>query len=83
MGGAIVKIYIRHMMCFPEGCNFGGIVDNAANLGGSNPPKTYFANVKAFKAKLECGTMPNVMAALPNIGGAFCSTPQSLADARY
>jgi len=24
--------------------------------------------------------MPNVMAALPNIGGAFCSTPQSLAD---
>jgi len=25
----------------------------------------------------------NVMAALPNIGGAFCSTPQSLADAQY
>ena len=23
--------------------------------------------------------MPNVMAALPNIGGALCSTPQSLA----
>jgi len=27
--------------------------------------------------------MPNVMAALPNIGGASCSTPQSLADAQY
>jgi len=27
--------------------------------------------------------MPNVMAALPNIGGAFFSTPQSLADAQY
>jgi len=27
------------------------------------------------------GPMPNVMAALPNIGGALCSTPQSLADA--
>jgi len=27
--------------------------------------------------------MPNLMAALPNIGGALCSTPQSLADARY
>jgi len=27
--------------------------------------------------------MPNVMAALPNIGGAFCSIPQSLADANY
>jgi len=27
--------------------------------------------------------MPNVMAALPNIGGALCSTPQSLTDAHY
>jgi len=27
--------------------------------------------------------MPNVMVALPNIGGAFCSTPQSLADTHY
>jgi len=27
--------------------------------------------------------MPNVMAALPNMGGALCSTPQSLADAHY
>jgi len=25
--------------------------------------------------------MPNVMVALPNIGGALCSMPQSLADA--
>jgi len=27
--------------------------------------------------------MPNVRAALPNIGGALCSMPQSLADAHY
>jgi len=27
--------------------------------------------------------MPNVMVALPNIGGDLCSTPQSLADAHY
>ena len=27
--------------------------------------------------------MPNVMVALPNISGALCSTPQSLADAHY
>ena len=27
--------------------------------------------------------MPNVIAALPNTGGALCSTPQSLADAHY
>jgi len=32
---------------------------------------------------LECGPMPNVMVALPNIGGALCSTAQSLADAHY
>jgi len=35
------------------------------------------------KSKLECGPMPNMMVALPNIGGALCSTPQSLADAHY
>ena len=27
--------------------------------------------------------MPNVMATLPNIGGALSSTPQSLADTHY
>ena len=27
--------------------------------------------------------MPNVMAALPNIGCGFCSMPQSLDDAQY
>ena len=27
--------------------------------------------------------MPNVIVALPNIDGALCSTPQSLADAHY
>jgi len=33
--------------------------------------------------KLECGPMPNLMVALLNIGGALCSTPQSLADTHY
>jgi len=33
--------------------------------------------------KLECGTVPDVMAALPNISGALGLTPQSLADADY
>jgi len=37
----------------------------------------------SYRQKLECGPMPNVMVALPNIGGALCSTPQSLADAHY
>jgi len=38
---------------------------------------------KCIYAKLECGQMPNVMVALPNTGGALCSTPQSMADAYY
>ena len=33
--------------------------------------------------KLEMWPMPNVISALPNIGGALCSTPQNLADAQY
>jgi len=32
----------------------------------------------ALYAELECGPMPNVMAALPNIGGALCSTPRQV-----
>ena len=31
---------------------------------------------KKLTSVLECGPMPNVMAALPNIGGALCSTLQ-------
>ena len=27
--------------------------------------------------------MPNVMAALPNTGGALCLTPQNLANVQY
>jgi len=38
---------------------------------------------RGIKKELECGQMPNVMAALPNIGGGLCSTPHSLADAHY
>jgi len=38
---------------------------------------------KKKEEELECGPMPNLMVALPNTGGALCSTPQSLADAHY
>jgi len=41
------------------------------------------AITKQVMSELECGPIPNVMAAQPNIGGALCSTPQSLADAHY
>ena len=42
-------------------------------------------NFTEINVILEYGPMPNVMAALPNIGGALCSasTLQSLADAHY
>jgi len=39
--------------------------------------------IEKVKLELEYWPMPNVMAALPNIGGALCSTPQSVADAHY
>jgi len=34
------------------------------------------ADKMKLNSKLECRPMPNVMAALPNIGGALCSTPK-------
>ena len=43
----------------------------------------HLASTEKTKSKLECGPMPNVMVALPNIGGTLCSTLQSLADAHY
>jgi len=43
----------------------------------------YYIIVIILFVQLECRPMPNVTAALPNIGGALCSTPQSLADAHY
>jgi len=45
--------------------------------------KTLKIRQLATTTKIECGPMPNVTVTLPNIGGALCSTPQSLADAHY
>jgi len=44
-----------------------------------------FSTIKlpTYQIQLECGPMPNLMVTLPNIGGALCSMPQSLADAHY
>jgi len=64
-------------------------------LSGYIATKAYIDNQKkkTFKlhmssqygkpGQLECGPMLNVMAALPNIGGDLCSTPQSVANAQY
>jgi len=56
--------------------------------GHSSPHISAWSPISAtaellMQNKLKCGPMFNVMAALPNIGGALCSTPQSLADAHY
>jgi len=40
-------------------------------------------SVAEKKNKPKFGPMPKVIAALPNIDGALCSTPQILADAHY
>jgi len=45
--------------------------------------RTHHVSDVHSKFTLECGPMPNLMVALPNIGGALYSTPQSLADAHY
>ena len=40
---------------------------------------TYFQN----ELETKCGPLPNIMAALPHMGGALCSAPQGLANAQY
>jgi len=38
---------------------------------------------KYYNPNQKCVPMPSVMVGLSNIGGALCSTPQSMADAHY
>jgi len=52
-------------------------------LNKINKNMAAMTNVKKLRINLECGPMPNVMVAVPNIGGALCSMPQSLAEAHY
>ena len=57
----------------------GGVAKFRENPFGYVEKSVYRKN----NTNQKCGPMPNVMAALPNIGGALCSTPQRLADAQY
>ena len=62
------------------------IASQSLSTSSAAPAANHAVDVDASganKLKLERGPMPNVMAALRNIGGALCSTPQSLADAHY
>jgi len=60
---------------------FTFIYHMAASMTRSNNSST-IVHATAVK-QLECGPIPNVIAALSNIGGALCSMRQSLADAHY
>jgi len=88
-------VYYKHLQLV--GCERVGLDDNFRQ-GGHEPGKTWNTQEEFSEPeklwefcatsgknyyKLECGPMPNLMAALPNIGGALSSTPQSLADAHY
>ena len=70
-----------------EGALFRGVTSGFPHrLSTTVPigrPQTQSSVTLNFPNELEYGPMPNVMVALPNIGGALCSTPQSLADAHY
>ena len=52
-------------------------------IATNSRPVVAFSMTEVIDMQLECGPMPNVMVALPNVGGALCSMPQSLADAHY
>jgi len=44
---------------------------------------TFINQMKCTTTQTRMWANANLMVALPNIGGALCSTPQSLADAHY
>ena len=67
--------YVQHLVDIQE----------TSGIRAANKVSVHHVNFHKhkMKVKLECGPMPNLMVALPNIGGALCSTPQSMADAHY
>ena len=79
---ALVVTYLQFpiQVCFP--CSASPSVTDPASVTDTHF-RVFIVVVIQQQTKLECGPMPNVMVALPNIGGALCSTPQSLVDAHY
>ena len=61
----------------------GGVHDTAVYTSDNRVHTATTVYTKQQLNILECGPIPNVMAALSNIAGALCSTPQSLAGAHY
>ena len=67
-------IIVKYCSVTIAGCPFKAVVTGTGRS---------MESVNSTDIILECGPMPNLMVALPNIGGALCSTPQNLADAHY
>jgi len=80
------RITKRHTACYSDSVIFP-IPENSFMLTHENHENPFMLARRILSkqnaVKLEWGPVPNVMAALPNIGSALCSTPQSLADAHY
>ena len=74
--GMLLASLLRHLSYFTPFTFFGSYVFVVWRWN-------YTIRRERRLVKLECGPMPNVMAAVPNIGCALCSMPQSLADAHY
>ena len=64
-------------------CGFNSCIDFTIFFTDIFAVHALVLRIRNPKIQLECGPMPNLMVALPNIGGALCSTSQSLADAHY
>jgi len=77
----MLRVHATHTRTFWSSPFLDFLLHGCHNNGSAR--KQLIAASEQNKTTLECGTMPNVMVALPNIGGALCSTPQSLADAHY
>ena len=58
-------------------------LERIADISNEHRYLYLFEDISKRYLQLEMWPMPNVMAALRNIGGTLCSTPQSLADAHY
>jgi len=69
------------LWCPLVGCSMHAIKAQVHKIHNHSKPNG--VNYCKKNSKLQCGPMPNVMVALPSIGGALCSTLQSLAEAHY
>ena len=78
----IIAVYQPHYSRFCSKISVGSYSIGMLNMGRFEI-LTSFDQCFTLFWKLECGPMPNMMVALPNIGGALLSMLQSLAGAHY